>query len=87
MSSKRIAAQVAANERWARVDDRSAATAPARTGFLKKFELIVDPDGVLNESERAKRAANALRAHMARLRASSVKSRSGSAASGEGARP
>lgn len=75
MTPRRIAAQVAANERWAHTQDRSAATAPARAGFMKKFEEMVDPEGLLDESERAAQAANALRAHMARLRAASARKR------------
>lgn len=84
MSARHFAAQIAANERWARTEDRNAATAPARAGFMKKFELLVDPDGSLEENERSRRAGNALRAHMARLRAESAKKRAGANAAGDG---
>lgn len=73
--SPRAVAQIAANTRWALESDRSAATSPARSAFLKKFEFEVDPNGQLPEAERALRAQNALRAHMARLRLASARSR------------
>lgn len=76
-SSRRIAAQIAANERWARVDDRSAETSPARGAFLDRFVRQVDPDGVLPPDEQARRAKSALRAHMARLRLKSASKRQG----------
>lgn len=41
--------------------------APARAAFMRKFEDEVDPDRVLPEEERARRAKFALRAHMIRL--------------------
>ncbi len=77
--TRRIAAQVAANERWARTVDRSAATANARQAFLDKFAEEVDPAGVLSPDDRERRARNALRAHMARLRAKSVRVRAANA--------
>lgn len=52
-----------------------AVSAAGRRAFLKNFELEVDPDGVLDPAERAKRADAALRAHMARLALKSVMSR------------
>lgn len=62
-------ASVAANERWAREKDRSAATEAARAAFIQKFYDQVDPDGVLPPEERHKRAEAARRAHYARIRA------------------
>lgn len=73
--SPRTIAQIAANTRWAQETDRSAATSPARSAFLRKFNAEVDPLGQLPEAERALRAQNALRAHMARLRLASLRSR------------
>ena len=46
---------------------RNAAAAPARAGFLARFERQVDPDGVLSPEERASRARYALKSHMAEL--------------------
>lgn len=67
--SRAQAARVAGHTRWATEPDRTSATAPARNAFLARFEQLVDPDGVLTPDERAKRAKNALSAHMIRVRA------------------
>lgn len=66
--SRSDAAKVAANTRWAFEPDRTSATAAGTNAFLAKFERLVDPDGVLSPDERAKRARNALSAHMIRVR-------------------
>lgn len=50
-------------------------TAPARAAFLATFEAKVDPDGVLDPAERARRAEHARRAHFQRLALASVKAR------------
>jgi hypothetical protein len=42
-------------------------TGPARAAFLHKFELEVDPDGILPLGERQRRAAAARSAHFSRL--------------------
>lgn len=47
--------------------DSRAITAPARRAFLDRFDKQVDPDGVLDPQERAKRAHHAMQAHMAKL--------------------
>lgn len=67
--SRSQAAKVAAHTRWALEPDRRAATAPGTNAFLARFERMVDPDGRLAPEERAKRAKNALSAHMMRVRA------------------
>jgi len=67
--------RIGANERWARTDDRVAATAPARAGFDARFEREVDPDGVLDPVERARRVASKRRAYFARLALRSAQSR------------
>jgi hypothetical protein len=69
------AARVAALSLHAQRDSKEV-TAPARSGFLSRFERQVDPDGALSEAERARRAEAALRAHMIRLAARSAKARS-----------
>ncbi len=58
---------MAAQISWAKTDDRSARTAPARRAARARFEEQVDPDGRLSAAERARRAEHALRAHMTRL--------------------
>lgn len=67
--SRSQAARVAAHTRWSQESDRTAATSAGTSAFLARFERLVDPDGVLAPEERAKRARNALSAHMTRLRA------------------
>lgn len=42
-------------------------TAPARKAFLERFEREVDPDGVLDPQERARRAEHAKKAYFAKL--------------------
>ncbi len=59
--------RIGAYARWARTEDRVAATAPARSAFMRRFEEQVDPQGVLSEEERASRAQFAMRAYMADL--------------------
>ena len=66
---------IAAHTRWSREPDRTAATAKARAAAEKRFELLVDPDGVLTDSERMKRAESARKAHFARMAIASAKAR------------
>lgn len=66
-SDRRLTAQIAANTRWSRVADRTAATQAARDAQWRGFEDQVDPEGRLAPEERAKRAAAARRAHYQRL--------------------
>jgi hypothetical protein len=60
---------------WARTEDRSARTAPARAAALARFEVEVDPDGVLPPEERARRAESARRAYFVALARKSAASR------------
>jgi hypothetical protein len=60
-------AKLGAHARWAGETDAKAATAPARKGFMARFEREVDPDGVLTSEERTRRAKHARQAHMTRL--------------------
>jgi hypothetical protein len=46
-SERKLCAQVAVHESWARTENPSARTAPARKAMLDKFEREVDPDGKL----------------------------------------
>jgi hypothetical protein len=57
-----LQARMAAHALHARVSDPSAHTAPARTVFLSRFEREVDPEGVLEPQERARRAEHAKKA-------------------------
>ena len=55
--------------------DARATTAKARASFLARFEREVDPDRVLPEAERLRRAESARRAHFARLALASARAR------------
>jgi len=60
-------ARAGAHRSWSRTADRSARTAPARAASLARFEREVDPDGVLTEQERSRRAESAMRAYFTEL--------------------
>lgn len=59
-------ARIAAHARWSR-EDGATGTQPARTAFLERFERRVDPDGLLDPQERARRAESAKREHFQRM--------------------
>lgn len=59
---------------WSR-NDPSVMVGPAHAGFRRRFERLVDPDGVLDPFERTVRADRARRAHMLELAAKSAASR------------
>jgi hypothetical protein len=66
---------VAAHALHAQVTDPAKHTAPARAAFLSRFEREVDPDGVLDPQERARRAEHAKKAYFMRLALASSKAR------------
>lgn len=59
-------ARIAARARWAQ-QDGSTGTQAARDTFLARFERQVDPDGLLDPVERARRAESAKREHFQRM--------------------
>lgn len=63
--------------------DPKETTAKARATFLARFEDEVDPDRVLPEAERKRRAEAARKAHMARLAYLSAKARKAKVATPE----
>lgn len=67
--------KAAAHALWARNPDRAAHTAPARQAFLDRFEREVDPSGVLDPKERARRAENAKKAYYTSLALKSAQAR------------
>ena len=73
-SEMALRGRIGAYELHARRDPRET-TAPARAAFLKRFEREVDPDGVLPEAERLRRAESARKAHFARLALASARAR------------
>jgi hypothetical protein len=80
VSARSVAARIGGLTRASLYDGKEV-TAPARSAFLRRFELQVDPEGTLPEEERSRRIQAALRAHMARLALKSAKARRKRAAS------
>jgi hypothetical protein len=72
---RRLRAQVAVHTSWQNTPDPSARTAPARAAFDQRFEDQVDPDRVLPEAERLRRAASAKKAFFSRLALKSAQAR------------
>ena len=68
-------ASMASHASWAKTDDRSARTEPARKASMGRFEREVDPEGKLPPEERAKRAENARRAYFQKLAYKSSRAR------------
>jgi hypothetical protein len=67
--------RLAAHRSWANTSDPAARTAPARKAALDRFERQVDPDGVLPEAERARRAEYARKAYFTELAFKSSRAR------------
>lgn len=74
-AERSLKASIAAHESWAKTEDPSARTERARSAFDARFERQVDPDGVLDPDERARRAAHARKAYFARLALKSAQAR------------
>ena len=81
-TERRLRAQLAAHESWAKTDDRSARTAKARKAALDRFEREVDPHGELTPQERSIRAEHARKAYFARLALKSAQARRAAKAGG-----
>ena len=64
---RKLRAQLAAHESWARGHDGVERTQKARDKFQKMFEDQVDPDRALDPAERARRAEHARKAHYLRM--------------------
>lgn len=72
---RRLQAKAAAYTRWAHTTNRTAATAAAREGLMRKFENQVDPAGLLAPAERRAQAIRARHAYYATLAAKSAAAR------------
>jgi hypothetical protein len=59
----------------AQISDEAEHTAPARAAFLSRFEREIDPDGVLDPEERARRAEHAKKAYFLKLALASRRAR------------
>jgi hypothetical protein len=79
-AERSLRARLGAHALHASHDSREL-TAPARAAFLKRFEDEVDPDRVLPELERKRRAAHARSAYFTRLSLASAKARRNAQAS------
>ncbi|GMA19903.1 hypothetical protein GCM10025862_19240 [Arsenicicoccus piscis] len=66
-SERHLTATLAAHESWAKTDDRSARTAPARRAFDERFLAQADGDPI--------RAEHLRRAHFTRLALKSAQAR------------
>lgn len=69
-----LRARLAAHTMHATHDSRTT-SAPGRQAFLARFEREVDPEGVLPEAERLRRAEHQRKAYFARLALASAKAR------------
>lgn len=74
-SERSMRARAASHASWAKCPDRSARTAAARAARDRQFEQAVDPDGVLSEEERQRRAESARRQHMVTMGLRSAQAR------------
>jgi hypothetical protein len=70
-----LRARIAAHVLHAQITDETEHTAPARAAFLSRFEREVDPQGVLEPEERARRAEHAKKAYFLKLALASLKAR------------
>lgn len=75
-SERVMRSRMAAYILHSRVDSREH-TKPARAAFLARFEREVDPEGVLPEVERRRRAELARKAYFTRLAYKSAQARRG----------
>jgi hypothetical protein len=74
-SERSLRARMAAYVSWSRTEDPVARTEPARKAARDRFERQVDPDGQLPHAERARRAEQAMKAHMTRIALKSAQAR------------
>lgn len=70
-----LRAQLAAYTRWSKTPDTVSALAPARAGYMARWENEVDPDRKLSPGDRARLARSAMKAHMARMSLKSSQAR------------
>lgn len=74
-AQRSLRSRLAAYERWAKTDPVEG-TRAARAAFADRFTREVDPDGVLPEAERLRRADAARKAYFTRLALASSRARS-----------
>ena len=71
---RHMQAQIAANTRWANEDPKPNMIR-ARAGIMAKLEREADPEGLLPEAERRRRAESAYKVRMQRMALKSVQAR------------
>lgn len=74
-AQRSLIGRIAAHSMHAKHDPRET-TAAGRAAFMRRFEDEVDPDRVLSDAERARRAESARKAYMAKLALKSAQARS-----------
>lgn len=74
-SERVLRAQIGAHASWAKTEDRTARTRNGVQAFNARFDKQVDPDGVLDPDERARRAEHARKAYFLGLALKSAKAR------------
>lgn len=74
-AERSLRGQAAVHQSWANTADRDARTLPMRQAAAARFERLVDPDGVLDPAERARRAEAARRAHLLDMSRRAAKAR------------
>ena len=78
-----LRARIAAHVLHAQISDEAEHTAPARAAFLSRFEREIDPDGLLDPEERARRAEHAKKAYFLKLALAARKARASKRAGGK----
>jgi hypothetical protein len=74
-AQRSLLARLAAHRSWAVTPDPAARTAPARQRFDQRFLDEVDPQRILSEAERRRRAEHAKKAYFSALALKSSKAR------------
>ena len=74
-SQRSLRASMASDASWANTQDRTARTLPARMAALRRFEKLVDPDGVLPEHQRLLMAESARKSFYKRMAYKSAQAR------------
>jgi len=76
-AERSLRGSIAANTRWSKTPaaERRRQADRGQNALQEKFAAEIDPDNKLSSEDRAKLAANALRAHMQRLALKSAKAR------------
>jgi hypothetical protein len=74
LTERSLLGRLAAHAKWAQTDPLEG-TAAARAKFLLRFLDQVDPDRILPEAERLRRAEHARKAYMTKLALRSARAR------------